>query len=957
MPKHSTVTWLMVLALGVALSTSAQLVPVQALSIGDGLPQSQVTALIRDPQGYLWVGTRGGLSRYNGDDFTTFTVRDGLPANRIHELMIDSRGRLWIGTGGGLAVVEDHAIRTIGLPELRGEWCGAALEGEGGTIVVGTEHGVRLISPTGDATIPPPQQLPKAFVPALARYNGGILVAYQDRIVFWTEDGKIQELPAPPPGWSALHALAVHRGVIWAGGGADGLWRRRDGSWDEVLFEGERIEDVWRLQSDPSGTIIVASNGGGLYFFGGGIARGGAIHLDRSTGLPSDVVNCAFRDAEDNLWVGTDIGGLVRLGGAAFLTVTKHDGLPDSCVFGMKRTPEGIWVGTLAGAALLAPGRRPHVVRTIEPADGLSHPVVWNVAATPDGATWFLTNLGIDRLTRGASRVHPLKNNALPENVFDMLVTSDGRLWVGGRSPRHGLAVRDANGSWHAIARTFRNEPVQFVRCLARRNAGGVWASLGNRIGYSEGKTVHLLEEAPPLPGRSWIMVLLEDGRGRLWAGNDTGLAVRSPAGKWSLMEIPDLAGASQVFSLAEDSEGGIWVGTSRGVLRIAPDGSTRLLTPEDGLAAFEANEHGLFGDRDGVVWIGTIGGLSRYDPSRDHPRREAPPLVVESASLPERTVPFPTELHLRWRERNVSFKVAILALRDHPRCGYRARMEGVDEGWLPVRSPRQELRYTNLPAGSTRLVLQPVSAAGIPGAEVVVPITVTAPIWATGWFQATVLFLLGLAALAGHRWRMAWLRRRARELEAEVDARTEELKELANRLEFLANHDILTGLPNRRLIWSELEEALRPRGGAQRRCGVLLLDLDRFKEVNDTFGHSEGDRVLREVARLLRDSIRPGDMVGRFGGDEFLVVLPGADREAVEAVAQRVGGISVRSGKGEGAVLVTISAGAVAVRGGGNPIDPRAVLLRADDLAYRVKKRGRAGWELEEVEGPSETG
>jgi len=944
--------WLVwaLLVLAIPLPGRAQLVPVQVLSVADGLPQSQVTALIRDPQGYLWVGTRGGLARYNGDGFTTFTVQDGLPANRIHDLLIDSSGDLWVGTGGGLAMIRDHAVRRVRFPGLEGEWCGALLEGWHGSIVVGTEHGVRIVSPTKTARIEVPREISSGFVPALARYGEDILVAFQDRIVHWKADGTTRELPPPPVAWSTLRAVAVQDGAIWAGGGADGLWRFQDGTWHEVRFAGRRIEDVWRLQVGLPGTVIVASNGEGLYLFGSNGTWDGPVHLDRSTGLPSDVVNCTYRDSEENFWVGTDIGGLVRLGGAAFVTVTRHDGLPDSCVFGLRTTPEGLWVGTLEGAALLDPGRRPRVLRRVGPAEGLSHPIVWTVASTPDGTTWFLTNLGLDRLAPGATRVRRVREPTLPENIFDILDTPGGRLWVGGRSPGNGLTVRDPEGAWHAIGRTTGGDPVHFVRCLARRRAGGVWVGLGNRIAYCDGGTVRLLEEKPLLPGGSWIMVLLEDSRGWLWAGNDTGLAVRAPAGTWSLLDLQDLCGTSQVFSLAENHDGSIWVGTSRGVLRIAEDRSTRLLTPEDGLAAFEANEHGLLPGRDGVMWIGTIGGLSRYDPSRDLPRREAPSLVVERVETPERVLTFPRELQLRWRERNLSFKVAVLALKDHSRCGYRARMEGIDDDWLPVRPPRQELRYTNLPAGSTRLLLQAVSAAGVPGPELAVPITVTAPFWATRWFPAAIVLLLGLAALAGHRWRMSWLRQRAAELEAQVEARTEELKDLAGRLEYLAHHDALTGLPNRRLIWSELETALRPRSGTQRRCGVLLLDLDRFKEVNDAFGHTEGDRVLQEVADALRKSIRPGDMVGRFGGDEFLVVLPGADRQAVEAVARRIGDISVPAG--DGSTRVTVSVGAVFIRGGSEPVDAETARLEADGLAYRVKRDGRAGWAIAELGG-----
>jgi diguanylate cyclase (GGDEF)-like protein len=100
---------------------------------------------------------------------------------------------------------------------------------------------------------------------------------------------------------------------------------------------------------------------------------------------------------------------------------------------------------------------------------------------------------------------------------------------------------------------------------------------------------------------------------------------------------------------------------------------------------------------------------------------------------------------------------------------------------------------------------------------------------------------------------------------------------------EHQAHHDELTGLPNRKLLIRQTSEALAQAARSQNRAGFLLLDLDRFKEVNDTLGHPVGDRLLRIVAHRLTHSVRPGDLVARLGGDEFAVLLPSV-REAVTA-------------------------------------------------------------------------
>jgi len=137
------------------------------------------------------------------------------------------------------------------------------------------------------------------------------------------------------------------------------------------------------------------------------------------------------------------------------------------------------------------------------------------------------------------------------------------------------------------------------------------------------------------------------------------------------------------------------------------------------------------------------------------------------------------------------------------------------------------------------------------------------------------------------------------------------------------------------------LQEALGSAGEPVRRFGCLIADLDRFKAVNDLFGHVEGDRVLRILAARLKETLRDVDGAGRYGGDEFLVILPGADQTGVEGAARRIASLSeIVTGDGK-TIEVKISCGGIAVSGGLARPGPEAVLAAADALLYSVKHQG----------------
>lgn len=179
-----------------------------------------------------------------------------------------------------------------------------------------------------------------------------------------------------------------------------------------------------------------------------------------------------------------------------------------------------------------------------------------------------------------------------------------------------------------------------------------------------------------------------------------------------------------------------------------------------------------------------------------------------------------------------------------------------------------------------------------------------------------------------------------------DVTARVEmerDLRAMAEELERLANSDELTGLANRRCFMEALTREVERAGRYDRSLSLVLLDLDHFKKVNDTWGHAAGDDVLKEVARALRSVCRDIDLPARLGGEELVLLLPETDGEGARVVAERARERieQARHERPDGRTFhVTASMGVVSLGSGAPTAD--ALLQRADEALYAAKGRGR---------------
>ena len=933
----------MLLAAGawVAAPAHAARTAVRNYTARDGLPQAQVNAICQDAQGYLWVGTEsGGLGRYDGHRWEVFDASSGIPAAHVSALALDAKGTLVVGTSGGAARLVDGRFVPVLTPGLPGGQAGvtAILTDGEGRLFLGTHAGLLLATETKEPAtlVTGPDWLSTAGVNALAPDGaGGLWVG--------TTRGLARISPSLPPRLAAVPGLPegpvgvlLHRpghpllvGIVDAG-----LFEGEPGAWKKIGDDeapGRRVTVLLAESGEPD-AVWIGTSGRGAFRWRGGLLEPFGPH----EGLPSALVYAIFEDQEGLLWFGTD-NGLTKRGPSAFLTLDESDGFPaGAAIFGMAESNDGSLWFTAWESGLLRIARDGSR-RLFTRRDGLPDDRVTDTAADPSGGVFVATRRGLARIDGDRVSLVLLPEGA-PLQIRGLFPLPDGSL----------VLTSSGQRAWRI--KGSKGEPLGpsvggLVTAVFPATDGTIWygGEGWGVVGMRASGPPTVLSLAEGLPSNQ-VTSLFQDSGGRLWVGTDRGAFCRETNGKVRILDrrtgLPD----SYIYWVGEDREKGLWFGTNHGAARLDPNGAIDVYTSREGLGADECNEDGFFVDSRGRVTIATIGVslfLGRPRPRRAvDPRAEIDEVLVEGRTVrgfPHRLLPPGSD--------PITFRFAALSFIDEHAVRFRYRLLGLSNAWSETAPGQFETTYGGLGAGSYEFQVKAITVDGRTSRVAASAPFAIRPVW---WRSRTValasVLALAMLAFAMVRIREERLVRKRTLLEREVAERTDELSRANERLAALAVTDELTGLANRRRILESVTEALafaRRRGTP---LSIALADLDHFKLVNDTLGHAEGDRHLFRASRAMQGVLRTEDLLGRYGGEEFLAVLPGTDLLGALAAAERMRGAVSELAK-EGDVerpLMSVSIGVASLDDAGATFDAAELIRRADSALYRAKSLGR---------------
>lgn len=692
---------------------------IRTWTTGSGLTQNTIEALVQTHDGYIWIGTPSGLSRFDGVQFKTFT-RWNTPAlknDRILALYEDRDDVLWVGTdGGGLCsykngfwknYTDKDGLSNNHVRVITGDWQG--------NLWVGTEYGLNRLSMDGFEIYTTRDGLYDNIVTALTMDDWGNLwigtmrgglAEFNERIihVYDYDDGLLN---------MAVHAVSAdHMGNIWIGT-LEGLYTLKQEEETVRPVSGTAYTPITSIVEDKLGSLWIGTMVDGLKRMREGLMAGYS-NEDR---FPDDFIHDLFCDGDGNIWIGTDTGGLVQLKESRVKNITRENGLPENAVCAVLQDHEGtFWIGMRnCGLCRLKDER---IIKIIDKKSGLSSDRVRVLFEDRTDCLWVGTEGGgINRLQNGKIALLDSRHGLSSDHITAILQDSAGAFWIGTDNGLNRLSDGKIRIYDSRIGLT--NE---YIRSLLESRGGILY--IGTRGGLYTQSGSSFIQLNPEARDSVFdVISLYEDSDGVLWIGTNGSGLKRWFHGEMTSCTTEEGLTDNYIFSITEDDRGNLWMSSYSGVFRVTrkelsdfSENKIPSITPTcydevDGMVSQQCSGGGqpsFWKTNTSRLYYPTSMGISVFDPKSLQIKSDPPEVIVEDVLADDISVFSEEKISLSYRCDRVEIFFTAFDFSAPGKIRFRYKLEGYDPDFVAVNpNEKRVAEYLNLDSGPYRFIVK----------------------------------------------------------------------------------------------------------------------------------------------------------------------------------------------------------------------------------------------------------
>jgi len=778
-------------------------------SVKEGLAHTKIKSIIQSHDGYVWIGTASGLSRFDGNTFRNYTIEDGISAFGVSALHLDSAETLWIGhLSSGFSYLRKDKFYTIKLDSALGDISDIEQDEKGRLWIATSKSGVyRIDDPFAEkiqisAHITAKSGLPNEVFSMAKTQSLGLLFITGYGVKYY--DSKLNKFEFVndqfidwPQYFQITSVLEDKNNGFWVGTFNGGLYHYPSVKAKARIFDkrdglvNNWISDIYQSYD---GSVWVATYGGGISVFNGDKIE----NYDTENGLIDNTITCVAADFEGNMLIGTYSKGLAVFKGRAFIHAKKF--LSDRVVqvYGISEGfKNDFWYATNEGLFNATKDQFGHFKTKHFTSDGLNFQStdVRFVKQDKKGNQWVGTwggGVSFFDAARNKFTYAYLVNTVLYQasnsaNVTAMELDKDGNLWVGSYG---GLIYFEPSSDKLNVLTQGSNLLNNDISTLYCDENNMMW--VGHR---DKGVTQIRISDGTIKPynfGMEVTPTCILGNESQLWIGTE-GMGVFLVNDHKILEHYSFENGllSNLITALSFDLAGNLFVATNRGLNKIEIK-TKRVLSfaEKEGFVGIEIKPNALYRDKTGVLWAGTATGLTQIVPKLLK-INELPPITrINRLRVNLEDRPITQDMVFKYNENSILIDYKSICITNADKVAYKVRLIGAEEEWQPITS-QTYVNYPSLPPGHYTFEVMAMNNANVWNIESEkFSFTIRPPFWQTIWFYSLVLFVLIIGLVMFIKIRERQLKNEKAELEQKVKERTVEIQQ-KNDLLAKKNKDI----------------------------------------------------------------------------------------------------------------------------------------------------------------------